>query len=215
MRNVLILAAAAFVIAAIASLALLFIGGNGAEAGTGTTHIVFVNNSVFCGEAVFRCPQPYSIQIAPGDTVQWTDGRVGELHTVTQCTGDGSGCPAPGGFDSGILSDPPSGYLTQPFPTEGTFFYRCQVHGNGMRGIITVSGPSTPTASPSPSPTSPPTPTPATGPVGGTVELPAGVSDAPDAQPRSRSHELEASALALAMAAVAGASWQRYRRRVG
>jgi plastocyanin len=153
------LAAAAFVLATVAALAFLSIGGERAVAGTGTTHTVFVNNSVFCDNAGFSCTQPHSLQIDAGDTVQWPDGEAGVLHTVTQCTGDGTGCPAPGGFDSGFLTDPPSGYLTLAFPDEGTFFYRCQVHGNSMRGIVTVGSPATPSATPTASPSPSPSPT--------------------------------------------------------
>ena len=160
------LIAAAFLLAAIAALALLSVGGDEAEAGA--THTVFVNNNRFCGSAGSTCTQPYSIQIDPGNTVQWLDGQTGVPPTVTQCTGDGTGCPAPGGFDSGVKSDPASGYLSQLFPDEGTFFYRCQIHPSSMRGIITVGNPtsptasptSPPTASPSPSPTATPTPSP-------------------------------------------------------
>ncbi|MCH7953146.1 MAG: hypothetical protein IIC25_04590, partial [Chloroflexi bacterium] len=83
------LIAATFLLAAIASLAILSVAGDEANAGSGTTHTVFVNNSVFCGNAGSGCAQPYSIQIDPGDTVQWPDGQAGVPHTVTQCTGDG------------------------------------------------------------------------------------------------------------------------------
>jgi len=120
------LVATALALATIAALAFVSISGDRAEAGT--THTVFVNNSVFCESAGSSCAQPYSIQIDAGDTVQWSDGQSGVLHTVTQCSGDGAGCPDSGGFDSGFLTDPPGGYLTQAFPDEGTFFYRCQVH---------------------------------------------------------------------------------------
>ncbi|MCH7485280.1 MAG: hypothetical protein IIA90_09075, partial [Chloroflexi bacterium] len=142
------LIAAAFVLAAIAALAVLSSGGDEAEAGT--THTVFVNNNNF---------QPYSIQIDQGNTVQWLDGQSGGLHTVTQCTGDGTGCPGGiPGFDTAALTDPPSGYLSQLFPDEGTFFYRCQIH-TSMRGIITVGSQTTPTATTSATPTASPTET--------------------------------------------------------
>ncbi len=156
--------AVAAVVASAAALAVFARGGPEAEAGG--THTVFVNNNAFCAAPGAACAQPNSIEIAPGSTVQWLDGLSGGLHTVSQCTGDGSGCPAAGGFESGFLSDPPSGYLTQEFPSAGTFYYFCQVHGTSMRGIITVGGATTPTAtpSPSPSPTASPTPTPTASP---------------------------------------------------
>ena len=147
------LPAVAFVLAAVAALGFLTIGGDEAEAQTTTT--VFVNNSKFCGSAGSTCAQPFSTQINPGDTVEWLDGQAGIPHTVTQCSGDGTGCPGGSpGFDSGTLTDPPVDlYLSQTFPSAGTFFYRCQVHGNSMRGIITVGSPVTPTDSPTASPT--------------------------------------------------------------
>ncbi|MCH7810103.1 MAG: hypothetical protein IH863_05950, partial [Chloroflexi bacterium] len=84
--------------------------------------------------------------------------------TVTQCTGNNfATCPGGvPGFNTAVLIDPPSGYLSQAFPNVGTFFYRCQVHPSSMRGIIIVGSPTTPTASPSPSPspTASPTATP-------------------------------------------------------
>jgi len=175
------LVATALALATIAALAFVSISGDRAEAGT--THTVFVNNSVFCESAGSSCAQPYSIQIDAGDTVQWSDGQSGVLHTVTQCSGDGAGCPDSGGFDSGFLTDPPGGYLTQAFPDEGTFFYRCQVHRNSMRGIVTVGSSATPTASATPSPTPSPTatataaptatPTPTTSPTATATAAPA------------------------------------------
>ena len=181
------LPAAAFVLAAVAAPSLLSIGGDEAEAGTTTT--VFVNNSKFCGSAGSSCVQPFSIQIDPGNTVEWLDGQAGFSHTVTQCSADGNGCPGGSpGFDSGPLTDPPMNlYLSQTFPSAGTFFYRCQVHGNSMRGIITVGSPTTPTPTPVPTPT----PTPFS--VGG-------ISDFPDidGSPAAVSGSSEGSSFALA-----------------
>ena len=132
--------AAAFALTAIAAPGFLSIGGDEAEAAT--THTVFVNDSFFCGSAGSSCTQPFKITINQGDAVQWLDGQAGIVaHTVTQCTGNGTGCPGGSpGFDSGSLTDPPSGYFTQPqhFPIAGTFFYRCQIHLNSMRGIVEV-----------------------------------------------------------------------------
>ena len=130
--------AAAFVLAAVAALGFLSIGGDKAEAQTTTT--VFVNNSEFCGTAGSSCAQPFSVQISAGDTVEWVDGQTGFTHTVTQCSGDGTGCPGGSpGFTTNNLIDPTPNYLLQPFPDAGTFFYRCEIHGNSMRGIIEVA----------------------------------------------------------------------------
>ena len=132
------LPAAAFVLAAVAALGFLSIGGDEAEAGTTTT--VFVNNSKFCGTAGSACAQPYTIQISPGNTVEWVDGQAGVAHTVTQCSGDNSGCPGGSpGFDSGSLTDPSPNYEEQTFASAGTFFYICTIHGPSMRGIIEVA----------------------------------------------------------------------------
>ncbi len=173
-----LIAAVVVVLAAISGLTILSTGGDEAKAGNGTTHTVFVNNSKFCGSAGIQCTQPYSIQIDAGDSVVWPAGQDLVPHSVRQCSGDGTGCPGGSpGFDSGISTpdfdvNPSFEYLTQSFPDVGTFFYRCQVHGNSMRGIITVGSPTTPTASPPPSPTATatapptetatPTPSPAT-----------------------------------------------------
>ncbi len=137
-------------VTAIAALALLSISTDKAEAGT--THTVLVKNNFF---------QSSSIQIDPGDTVEWLDGQSTGSHTVTQCSGAGTGCPGGSpGFNTAVLIDPAGGYLTQSFPDVGTFFYRCQVHPSSMNGTITVGSPTT--ATPTPSPTASPSPSPTT-----------------------------------------------------
>ncbi len=72
---------AAAVAATLAALAIVSLGGDLAEAGP--PHTVFVNNNSF---------QSSSLQIDPGDTVQWLDGQAGGTHTVTQCDGPGCHC---------------------------------------------------------------------------------------------------------------------------
>ena len=145
--NLAFLIAAAVVAGSLTAIALLATGGRQAEAGT--THTVLVNNNFF---------QSSSIQIDPGNTVQWLDGQSGGSHTVTQCSGDGTGCPGGSpGFNTAVLTDPSSAYLSQTFPNVGTFFYRCQVHPSSMRGIITVGNPGSATASPTTAPTASPT----------------------------------------------------------
>lgn len=139
-----------------------FLAGSRAPvAEAGADHTVYVNDNNFCGTAGANCLQPYSIQINPGQQVQWLDGEPGVSHSVTQCTANWASCPAPGGFDSGLQNDPPGPYVSQTFSEEGVVYYRCQLHGNPMRGLITVGEPATPTPSPTPgpSPTSAPTPT--------------------------------------------------------
>jgi plastocyanin len=124
---------------------------SGARASAGVT--VYVNNIGFCGTPGGNCPNPYAIQVATGANVQWLDGEAGLPHSVTECTEDWASCPAPGGFDSGIESDPPGGvYTDESFPQDGIVYYQCQVHGSLMRGLITIGDSETPTAEPSPSP---------------------------------------------------------------
>lgn len=198
MRSVRFARFAPFAVAAVvASTAALAIFARGPEAEAGATHTVFVNNNAFCATPGAACAQPNSIEIAPGSTVRWVDGLIGGLHTVSQCTGDGTGCPAAGGFESGFLSDPPSGYLSQQFPSEGTFYYYCQVHGTPMRGIITVANAATPTvtpspspsptASPSPSPTASPSPSATPTPTASPMPTPAPQTASPSPSPSSRS----------------------------
>jgi plastocyanin len=145
---------------ALIAAGVLLPGGLGPIAEAGSAQTIYVNNNVFCATPGSSCSQPYNIQISPGETVNWLDGEAGGLHSVTECTGDGTGCPAPGGFDSGISTDPAGGYLSEAFPDAGTYYFFCTVHGTSMRGIITVGSPATPTPSPTPSPT----PTPASSP---------------------------------------------------
>ncbi len=192
--------AVAFGLAAVAALGFLSIGGDGAEAAT--THTVFVNNSVFCGSASSSCAQPFPTTISVGDTVQWLDGQAGVAHSVRQCAGDGTGCPGGSpGFDSGILIDPedinmnPIPYLTETFNSAGTFFYNCQVHGNIMRGIITVSSPAS---------------------VGGIADFPDIDEPPADASGSSGSSSLaltaSVSGLVVALAMLAAGAWYARRR---
>jgi plastocyanin len=76
---------------------------------------------------------PTEVHVAPGATVQWTNGSPLQ-HTVT--ADDGS-------FDSGLLD--PSATFSQVFDAPGTYQYYCQPHGsaggNGMSATIIVDDP--------------------------------------------------------------------------
>jgi plastocyanin len=133
--------------------------------------------------------------ITVGDTVLWTN--VGGFHTVTQCSGGFSTCPAPGGFDSGQLTA--SQTFEQTFTTPGVAEYLCLNHPDNMRGRISV-------AQASAQETTTPASSPTTNASGGTSEPTAtqvqpgtvGASDLPagGGAPGSASDQLDMTALA-------------------
>lgn len=71
---------------------------------------------------------PATIEIAPGDSVEW-DNHDSAPHTVT--AEDGS-------FDSGRMNEGDS--FTHAFASAGTFAYRCDFHSD-MRGTVVVKAP--------------------------------------------------------------------------
>ena len=70
--------------------------------------------------------QPYSLEIAPGDTVTWVNNSEA-AHTVT---GDDLAFD-----DSGLIE--PGGSFSLTFDEPGTFHYKCAPHP-GMVGVIVV-----------------------------------------------------------------------------
>lgn len=84
--------------------------------------------------------------VTAGDTVTWT--MAGGVHTVTLCGQDFSVCPAPGGWDSGILTQGDT--YSQTFASPGTYAYRCELHPTDMRGKIVAAAVVTPSPSPTP-----------------------------------------------------------------
>ncbi len=90
---------------------------------------------------------PTSVTLNVGESVTW-NAAFG-AHPLRQVTGPTSDTPVSGGF-SYNGSDPS---FTHMFPTAGTFYFQCTVHGtsgNSMRGEVRVidpnATPNTPTA---------------------------------------------------------------------
>jgi plastocyanin len=75
---------------------------------------------------------PAELEIAVGDSVQWTNGD-NVNHTVTH----GVDCTSIGEFESGNL--PPGESFGWKFDAEGDFPYFCLYHCPQMEGVITVT----------------------------------------------------------------------------
>ncbi len=111
-------------------------------------------------------------QIHAGDTITWVTAapQAANPHTVTECTDNsfatcGAAVDAANPIgDSGIRQPapavPPTGWPYGPvtFSTEGTYYYRCDIHPDVMRGRIVVVA-AVQTATPTPTPSLSPTPT--------------------------------------------------------
>jgi plastocyanin len=102
----------------------------------GVEHVVTVSDYVFT---------PSVVQVAPGDTVRWTNNAGGHHHNVVADDGSfrcANGCDGQGGS-----GDPDDGAwsFTIHFPAAGDFPYFCEVHGGpggiAMSGTVLVSGP--------------------------------------------------------------------------
>jgi hypothetical protein len=116
------------------------------------------------GPGTWFCAPQYDGGVCPtkinaGDTVIWDWDGFTLPHTVTHC---GADCDNPTNsplFDS----SPPmgSGQFEVTFNSAGVYPYRCEVHSDDMRGIITVNGNGGPTNTPQPTNTQAPTNTPA------------------------------------------------------
>ena len=85
-----------------------------------------------CVTAV-NCFDPANVQVAPGDTVTWTNADTAS-HTVTsgKSTDNVTGTV----FDSGLVKA--GATFSFQFPNSGTFNYFCQVHP-WMTGMVTVA----------------------------------------------------------------------------
>jgi plastocyanin len=88
------------------------------------THMVSMTNFKFT---------PESLDIAVGDSVQWTNNSTNQKHSATSDDGIT--------FDSKLLNakqagQPPQSY-TYMFNAAGTYPYHCIIHTN-MKGTITV-----------------------------------------------------------------------------
>jgi plastocyanin len=77
---------------------------------------------------------PAALQIAVGDSVQWSNDSPNQQHSATSDDGGKT-------FDSKLLDpmkpgQPPSSF-TYTFKTAGTYPYHCTKHTN-MKGTVTV-----------------------------------------------------------------------------
>jgi plastocyanin len=72
---------------------------------------------------------PATITAKVGDVIGWTNNDTANHSAVLD---DNSSCT------TGVLGQGKSGALT--FSAPGTYAYHCGVHGNSMKGSITVSG---------------------------------------------------------------------------
>ncbi len=71
---------------------------------------------------------PQNVSIRPGQTVVWSNADE-TVHTVTSTTGR---------FDSGPIAAGES--YERTFLGFGVYRYRCKIHGQQMRGRVTVLG---------------------------------------------------------------------------
>ena len=95
--------------------------------------------------------------IEAGGSVDWN--FVDGVHNATEC-GDnwskGSSCS--GALWASDLAVIPPGSFSRVFDSPGTFFYRCTLHPDAMKGTVVVTAASTPAPTPSATPSPSPTP---------------------------------------------------------
>jgi predicted secreted protein with PEFG-CTERM motif len=92
--------------------------------------------------AATNCYDPHNAQVAPGNTVTWTNADTAS-HTVT--SGNPNDNTTGTVFDSGLVKA--GGTFAFKFTDAGTFNYFCQVHP-WMTGMVTVAAGSAPIAPP-------------------------------------------------------------------
>ena len=207
------LLASAFVIAAVAALAVLSARGNHAEAGTPIT--IEVSNFKFCTPGQIPCPDaPLDTTVAAsvGDTISFQ--LVIGFHTATNCT-DGTFAVCTGNlFNFGTGA---GDWLIPASANNSNVYFRCNVHPTVMRGLIVVGSPVTPTPTPIPPPPPTPTPTPEPVSVGGIADFPdidQSLADASGSSSGGSSFALAAllSGLVAALAMFAAGAWYARRR---
>ncbi|MFQ5472552.1 MAG: plastocyanin/azurin family copper-binding protein, partial [Dehalococcoidia bacterium] len=117
----------------IATIVFVVPPGNGPGEAEAATIGVDVGDVWFC-DSSFQggvCETTVSV----GDTVEWT--QTGGLpHTVSQCT-DATYTSCNSGFTK-TFAGGSSEQFSQTFGTDGTFYYRCNIHPGPMRGRIVV-----------------------------------------------------------------------------
>lgn len=162
--------------------------GSGSHSQSATT--VEVGDSWFCDPGDTTCQTTdggdvdVMTTVNAGDQIDWS--WVGSLpHTTTACSGsDFATCDGSQGWDSGAQM---SGTFSFTFKTAGTFYYRCNIHPDQMRGQITVLATQEPTPSPTPPPAPSPTPSPSSSAATPTpVAVPAGGGAPPETDGSAR-----------------------------
>ena len=117
--------------------------GGGRTAGAGSWDVP-VGDKWF-GSGGYGNGSPFVLSIRTGDSVSWSwGGSVGSHNVRGTDASFGSNTPSgPIATGGPILSGPASyGPLVFDFP--GSYFFRCSLHPDEMRGQITVSGEATP-----------------------------------------------------------------------
>jgi hypothetical protein len=123
--------------------------GNPREVVTAVGPVIDVGDKWFCDRSYEDGVCVTTVNAGETVTWQWV-GR--KPHTTTACGGSLDKCPKPRSWDSPVQE---SGAFSYTFDSAGTFFYRCQLHPDEMRGQIVVLA-----APPSPPPDDPPSPPP-------------------------------------------------------
>ena len=153
------MAACAMALAVIVGIAVATPGapGNPGRAQAAQSVEVDVGSDWFCSAAFDGGVCETAIQA--GDSVQWN--FVDGFHNAMEC-GDnwskGSSCSGAEWASESVVIPP--GTFSRTFESAGTFFYRCTIHPDAMKGKVVVSAASTPAPTPSPSPTPVATPSP-------------------------------------------------------
>lgn len=158
---------AAFILAYVMALAIIvgiavataWAPGDPGRAHAAQSVVVDVGSDWFCSDAFEGGVCETAIQV--GDSVGWN--FVEGSHNATECGDNWSkGNSCDGAEWKSAIVVPPPGTFSHQFDAAGTFYYRCTIHPNLMKGTVVVTAASTPAPTPSPTPsaTPPPTPTP-------------------------------------------------------
>lgn len=148
------------VLALVATFAVIMsqsdLPGDASVAHASETVVVDVGSDWFCSATFQNGVCETTIQT--GDTVEWS--FIDGVHNSTECGANwskGGSCEG-AVWGSEIAMIPPSTF-SRTFDTPGEFYYRCTLHPDSMKGIITVGSLTTPSSTPTPAPPPEPTPT--------------------------------------------------------